>query len=340
MDCAALVAAVYDDVPAMLEAEPRVAAFPDGSVDAHVRIRDRDGELLTRGAVLNRISTGRSTTVHAERRGLEPGGQAVNAARQAHALGDDVWLDGCLDHEVLALPFETRSHGEPSRIDVHAYEDGDVTYASISDDVAGWTHESLEPVPSADAYVCGNWASVDGMTGSLAALSDRLDGDVFVFDPGDWTAAGEDPLRRCTAALSVLDDALPVYVSVNGEELGALADALDVADEPCRVRSAAGVTGVVRHETAAAAGATRDDRLEVPNLDVSDPTRRTGAGDRFDAGLAHGLAASGNLAAALALANCCASYYVATGTTGRADELADTARGRVEGVRTPEGCDR
>lgn len=335
MDCAAVADAVYDDVSSIVEAESRVAAFPDGSVDAHVRIRDPDGEWLPKAAVLEGISECRSPTVHAERRGLEPGGQAVNAARQAHALGDDVRLDGCLDHEVLALPFETRSHGEPSRIDVHAFADGDVTYASVSDDVAGWTHESLEPVPSADAYVCGNWVSVDGMTGSLAALSDRLEGDAFVFDPGDWTTAGEDALCRCTAALSELDDVLPVYVSVNGEELGAMADALDVDEEVGPVRSAAGVSGVVRHETAAAAGATRDDRLEVPNLDVSDPVRRTGAGDRFDAGLAHGLAAGGDLAPALALANCCASYYVATGTTGTADELADAARGRVEGIRDP-----
>lgn len=330
---------MYDDVPSIVEAEPRVAAFPDGSVDAHVRIHDSDGEWLPMATVIDRISEDRSTTVHAERQGLEPGGQAVNAAGQAYALGDDVRLDGCLDHEVLALPFETRSDGEPSRIDVHAFADGDVTYASVSDDVAGWTHESLEPVPSADAYVCGNWVSVDGMTESLAALSDHLDGEVFVFDPGDWTAARDDALRRCTAALSELDDALPVYVSVNGGELGALADALDVEAEPGPVRSAAGVSGVVRHETAAATGATRDERLEVPNLDVSHTRRRTGAGDRFDAGLAHGLAAGSDLGPALALANCCASYYVATGTTGTAGELANTARGRVEGIRNPEDDD-
>lgn len=328
MDRAAVTVAMYDDVPSILETRRRVAAFPDGSVDVHVRISDGDGEWLRTDAFLERVSHARSPTVHVERRGLEPGGQAVNAARQAHALGDDVRLDGCLDDPVLELPFETHSHGEPSRIDVHAFADDDVTYVTVSDDVAGWTHESFESVPSADAYVCCNWTSVDGMTGSLAALSDRLEGGVFVFDPGDWSAAGDDSLRRCTAALSALDDAVKVVVSVNGRELDALADALDVEADPGPVRSVAGVSGVVRHETGAAAGATRDGRVEVPNLDVSDPVRRTGAGDRFDAGLAHGLAAGDDLEVALALGNCCASHYVATGTTGTADDLAALVRER------------
>lgn len=265
----------------------------------------------------------------------------MNAAEQAHALGDEVRLDGCLDHEILELPFETRSHGEPSRVDVHAFADDEVEYASISDDVAGWTHEDFEPVPSADAYVCCNWASVDGMTDSLSALADRLEGrvdapGVFVFDPGDWTAAETDALRGCAVALSALDGAVDVYLSVNGRELDALADALGVEGEPEPLRAAVDVAGVVRHETEFAAGATRDGRTEVPNLDVSDPVRRTGAGDRFDAGLAHGLAAGGELGAALALGNCCASRYVATGITGTAEELADAACGDSDGIGAPD----
>lgn len=319
---------MYGDVPSLLDAGVRIAAFPDGSVDTYVRIRDDDGEPIAKDSFGERIADARSPTFDVAGRAVEPGGQAVNAARQAHALGDDVRLDGFLDHEVLEFPFETRSYGEPSVVDVHGFADDEVMYASVSDDVAGWTLEAFESVPTADAHVCGNWVSVDGMTGSLAALSDRLDGGVFVFDPGDWTAAEDDALRRCADALSDLDDAVEVYISVNGRELAALADALDVPDEPGPVRSAADVSGVVRHETGAADGATRDAELEVPNLDVSDPVRRTGAGDRFDAGLAHGLAVGADLAAALALGNCCASHYVATGTTGTADELAALAGDR------------
>jgi sugar/nucleoside kinase (ribokinase family) len=326
---------MYEAVAPLVDEHLRVAAFPDGSVDAYAPVRDGDDGRLSTSAFRERVGDARSRTFRLGGRTLEPGGQAVNAVRQAHALGDAVRLDGCLDDDRLTFAFETRSFSEPTRVDVHKFDDGDVVYAAVSDDVAGWTHEAFDGLPGADAYVCGNWASVDGITGSLHALADRLgdggeaDPDAFVFDPGDWTDAPAAALRECASALAALDGAVAVAVSVDGRELAALADALGVDDEPGAVRPETGVSAVVRHEADAAAGATRDGERSVPTPDVDDVARRTGAGDRFDAGLAHGLAAGGGLGAALALGNCCASYYVATGETSTGEQLAAFADERA-----------
>ncbi|MFQ3319155.1 MAG: sugar/nucleoside kinase (ribokinase family) [Natronomonas sp.] len=318
---------MYGAVPSLVETDVRFAAFPDGSVDTYYRITDADRRWLTKAEFRERITGARSREFRAPQRIVDTGGQAVNAAEQAHALGDSVRLDGCLDDPRLTFPFETHSFGEPTRVDIHEFEDGDLTYATISDAVANWTHEAFDTVPSAEAYFCGNWASVDGMTESLAALADRLDEGIFVVDPGDVTTAARDALRDCCAALSALDDTLPVYVSLNGRELTAVADAFGVADEPGAVRPEIGVSGVVRHEEHAATAATRDTTLAVPNIGPKDPVRQTGGGDRFSAGLAHALAAGEelDLGDALALGNCCASYYALQGETGTSEELIEFA---------------
>ncbi|MCU4741287.1 PfkB family carbohydrate kinase [Natronoglomus mannanivorans] len=56
--------------------------------------------------------------------------------------------------------------------------------------------------------------------------------------------------------------------------------------------------------------------ITVPNIEVERTRRRTGAGDRFSAGVAIARAREWNLEAALALGNLCAAYYVETAETG------------------------
>jgi len=49
-------------------------------------------------------------------------------ARQAHAIGNDVRLDGHLEDSRLEFPFETRSFGAPAAVDVHEFPTGDLLY--------------------------------------------------------------------------------------------------------------------------------------------------------------------------------------------------------------------
>jgi sugar/nucleoside kinase (ribokinase family) len=312
---------MYDAVPSLLAESPRIAAFPDGSLDVYSTVRTADGGRLSKSAFADRLTGARSRAFHLEERVVEPGGQAVNAAQQAHALVDDVRLDGCLDHHRLELPFETHSHGRPSRVHIHEFTDGDLAYASISDDVAGWTPAAFDTLPDADGYFCANWATIDGMSEALRTLAADLEGVAFVFDPGDLTTADPAALRDLAAALETVEAAIEVALSVNGRELAALADALDVEDDEAAVRAAVGVSAVVSHETEAARAASEDGTTTVPNVVIDSVSRNTGGGDRFGAGLLHGLTVGGDLEAAMALGNACASYYVETGETATADDI-------------------
>lgn len=314
---------MYDVVPSLLEQSCHIAAFPDGSLDIYSRVRAADGSHLSKSALGDRLTGARSRVFRLEERVVEPGGQAVNAARQAHALGDEVRLDGCLDHHRLDLPFEAHSHGKPSRVHIHEYTDGDLMYASVSDDVAEWTPEAFDSLPDADGYFCANWNTIDEMNEALRTLAGELDGDVFVFDPGDLTTGDPADIRDLGAALNALDDGIDTVLSVNERELAAFADALGVETEEMAVRREADISAVVRHEDEVAGAAHEGGTTAVRNLEIDHAIRNTGGGDRFGAGLLHGLLVGAEFDAALALGNACASYYVATGETGDADDLLE-----------------
>jgi hypothetical protein len=319
---------MYDAVSSLLDRTARIAAFPDGSLDIYSEVRGADGSHLSKAAFQDRLTGARSRTFHLEERVVEPGGQAVNAAQQAHALGDAVRLDGCLDHHRLDLPFESHSHGKPSRVHIHEFTDGDLLYVSESDDVAGWTADAFDTLPDADGYFGANWATIDGMTDALHTLAGDLDGEAFVFDPGDVTTAASGAVRGLADALGAVDDGIDTALSVNDRELAAFADALGVAADEVAVRREADLSSVVVHEEDAARAAHEGGTAAVRNLEIDHATRNTGGGDRFGAGFLHGLAVGGDIEAALALGNACASYYVETGRTGTADEIVEFVDGR------------
>ena len=88
-------------------------------------------------------------------------------------------------------------------------------YVEESESIADWSHEAFGTVPEADAFVCGNPASVDGMSDSLRALAGDPDG-VFVLDPGNLAGDPGSALRDCTDALGALD-ALDIPAPVRAE---------------------------------------------------------------------------------------------------------------------------
>lgn len=110
----------YADLVERLTDEPEertVTALPDGSVDVYYAVCDAEGERIEdRETLADRFTDG-EPSFPVERESTEPGGQAVNMARQANALGDRVRLYGHLDDPVFDdLGFERVSMGEPSRI--------------------------------------------------------------------------------------------------------------------------------------------------------------------------------------------------------------------------------
>ncbi|WP_436345194.1 hypothetical protein [Natronorubrum sp. FCH18a] len=331
------------------DAERCVTTLPDGSVDTYYTAFDERGDRITdRETFGNRIASAESAPVPLERDSREPGGQAVNMARQAHALGDETTLFGHLEDPVFAdLPFETVSMGEPTRIDVFPFDDDGLLFSEQSADVETWSLADLEAArPSgdphdtlaADAICCGNWASIEGLTEALSTLAaGPLAADVFVLDPGPVRTRSREAVADLLAALGRLDETVDVVYSINREELEYTAEAVDERSESsgdtvnrddndalerlATVRETAGITAAALHASDIAAVATRAGETVVENLSVDEPRRRTGAGDRFSAALGVARARDWDWRPTLALGNCCAAHYVETSETADRNEL-------------------
>ncbi|GAB3675690.1 PfkB family carbohydrate kinase [Halopiger thermotolerans] len=353
----------YDDLRPRLErlasgdaGEPRdVVALPDGSVDHWYALVGEGGERIESPDAFARQLAAGLETASLEPLEVRPGGQAVNAALQAHALGEDVTLVGHLDHPVLAdLPFETRSMGSPAHVRVLSFDGDDVLLAEPGP-AAEWGLAELrsvvdwERLVGADALCCPNWASVRG----LAAVFERLGSSPIdrrlpvVVDPGALETVEPAALDSFLGTLSSADSAdsdssagsgVEIALSVNPAEFAAAAAvALDAATESESkptlervetLRSALEVSAVVVHGPEAAVGATRSDAVRVPMLEIESPRTSTGAGDRFSGGLACALAHDWPLATALALGNACAAAFVASAETATPTTLRSFVRER------------
>lgn len=328
----------YDELSEALandDGERTVTAFPDGSVDVYYTAYDAHGERIEdRGTFAERLVED-PPAFPVTRESTEPGGQAVNMATQADALGDQVSLFGHLDHPVLdRLRFEATSMGEPSRVEVYPMDE-DVLFAERSDELADWTLADLrsavddfEDALEADAVCCGNWPSAPGLTGAFRELADSpIDGGVLAFDPGPISVRIDGEVRELFDALSALEGTYDVVLSVNGSELRTATAILGAGDDgregAVSLREATGITGVLLHTADEALAATSGGVVSVPNRSVEEPARETGAGDRFTAGLAHALARGWDWELALALANACGAHYVETARTADREALLE-----------------
>ncbi|WP_336036981.1 PfkB family carbohydrate kinase [Halobacterium yunchengense] len=330
---------------------PTVTALPDGSVDRRFGVLGADREPATRESFVEQVAGGRRSFV-TERRGVEPGGQAVNAALQAAALDAAVDLYGHLDDEVFealdASPIRAHSMGAPADVHVYEFRDAAVMLTAESRDVREWSFDGLAAAGGAaaldaDAVVWTNWESTPNGTEALrraAARADGAGGGRFVVDPGAVVARPAADRSAFLDALADLAAGSDVVVSVNDEELEGLAAVVD-ADAPgtadaertaalaAAVREHTGAAGVVMHGVEAAVAATGDGRLRVPNFETPARSRFTGGGDRFSAALAFARACEWPWRPALALGNAAASHYVETGSTGDRAALAAYAAERA-----------
>lgn len=324
---------VYADLVARLEdgLDPvRLGAFPDGSVDDYYRLHDGESTVSSRGSFAAAVTAGRDsfTLGHVV---TDAGGQAVNAARQAAALGDDTLLAGHLDHPIFDFDFATVSMGAPARVRICLFEADDVMFVEESADLTEWTFADLQDALDIDAFLerdalcCTNWASLPGLSAAFHDIAARDPaGGVFCVDPGPLSTGQAADLLD---ALEPLGDAYDVVLSVNDDEARQVADAAGRTGRPTDaavldgIRAAANAAGVVVHGANAAVASTPDGRVSVPNLDVSRALTETGAGDRFSAGLARSLAAGWDWDLAVAMGNACAAHYVAGEGTGNVADL-------------------
>lgn len=346
----------YESVAANL-ADPdpvSVCCLPDGSVDDHYELGPDGERVASRRAFARAVANGRGSLPR-RRVAREPGGQAVNAARQAAALGDEVALFGHLAHDVferLDPAIETASFGAPSAVDVLRFEESDLMLVAESNDLESWSGSALREdrplaaLRAADAVCVGNWASVPGLEAAFDALAEEVTETLVVVDPGPVSDLSDERIEGLLSALRSLSSANDVVLSLSGRELSALADHLgEEADDDTAGLAAAGRAAGLRlavlhgpSRAVAVSAGDGDDETDgesgasvtaVPNAEADRVVTTTGAGDRFSAGLGRALAAGWSTAEALALGNLCATYRVAAGGTGTAAELRAFAEAAV-----------
>lgn len=311
-----------------------VVTLPDGSRDQYYEVSEGSGRHITeRSAFVDRLAREGARSFKLRPTAVEPGGQAVNTARQVDALGLTVRLYGHLDApEFEPFPFETTSMGAPATVHVLSFAADDLMFAVESPDIADWTLETLfEALPSGpdewltdEVVVVQNWVGFPGMTDALTRLAEvDLSDATVVFDPGDVTGATASALRDLCEALRAVAGAADLVVTANDRELARFADVVGGGTDTnreVRLRESLDADAVVLHHEPRATVAA-DGTTTVENLDAPEITRRTGAGDRFDGGLAVGLAAGLPWESTLALGNACASYFVERGDTPTRQDL-------------------
>jgi sugar/nucleoside kinase (ribokinase family) len=324
----------YDRLPRHLATSdsPTVTTLPDGSIDHYCSVSGGAEALETRASFARGILGDRSSFgFHVET--TEPGGQAVNAAKQLHGLGGDVTCYGHLEGPVFEpLPFETVSMGDPSTVYVLEFADRDVMFVDDSA-LTDWTLEEIRRVGGlpdvlhSDAVCCSNWTSASGLEAAFHRLGTEEAGRVpFVFDPGDVVGNSPDRMEALHDALAALQNTFDVVYNGNREEVRATADPLGAFESDIErlaaIREATGITAAVMHARDEAAVAAGDGRTRVENYRALSPERHTGGGDRFSGALTHALACGWDWDVALACANACATYYVESGETGTAADVA------------------
>lgn len=318
-----------------------VTTLPDGSVDRYFRVQAGEEYLESREVFGERVAAG-AESFRTEHRQTRPGGQSVNMAQQATALGNETTVYGHLDHAIFGpLPAEAVSMGKPAVVSVLSFDHGDLMLSEESSDILSWGLDDLTEVADlqdvfdVDVVCWGNWVSLPGATEALDALSRRVDSPDawFVFDPGNVTNHGDAELGRLFDVLGRLDGPFDVALSADRGEIERLAAVVDTADadDPRlleAVRERAGISGVVLHEAPRAHVATRAGYRSVENFDAEHVERTAGAGDRFTAGLGHALGHGWGWQVGLELGNACASTYVETGETGSRAEILEYVRER------------
>jgi sugar/nucleoside kinase (ribokinase family) len=319
-----------------------LVALPDGSVDRYYTVTDaRRDPVDTLDAFLDLLAGGGVGSLRLVPDGVRAGGEAVNTATQIHALDQVPKLYGHLDDPELGpFSFPTVSMGSPATVHVLTFDREEIMFSVESPDIRSWTLADLVAATAVDpdewldeaVVVMQNWVGFPGMTDALRDLATLAVGEAtVVFDPGDVTSAPADAIDSLCAALATLADATTVVLTANGAEIERLVEVLGIKPDDTlpevRLRDALGIMGVVRHETARAVAATGT-ITTVENFDADRVARQTGAGDRFDGGLAVGLAADLPWDETLALGNVCATYYVQHDRTATTKALLEFLESR------------
>ncbi|MFQ3308354.1 MAG: sugar/nucleoside kinase (ribokinase family) [Candidatus Nanohaloarchaea archaeon] len=324
--------------------ELSAVGFPDGSVDNYCRFEKGKGRYMeSKDEVAERIESNDSSSFRLEREKQEPGGKSLNMSMQCNSLGLDTAHYGFLDHELLEnLDFETYSMGEPAQVTIGEFEQGSILLAHENKELVDWSLESMKQFSgdiaeliSADVVGCANWIGLRHMNEELKEIAGLdFEAEVFNFDPGNLTDVRPEIVREMFETLEKLSEDYQVLVHANTDEVETTAEIYgiegSIEEKINLIQEQTGVTAYILHNKPRAVAGTEEGRFEVENLVTEHIETRTGAGDRFDAGVASARAAGWRWEESLALGNLCAVHYVENNETATPSDLREQVEDKVK----------
>ena len=295
------------------------------------------------------------------------GGNGPIMANALASLGLDVTYVGNLgypDVHLVFRDFAAKAHvisiAEPGHTDALEFADGklmlgklqslgDVNWENLSERVG--KPELSGMMGGATLIGMLNWTMLPRMGEIWEKLLEEIlptgpspkAGRTIFIDLADPEKRTRDDLRAALATVTRFQEHADVILGLNLKEAMQVAEVLSLPDRPDReatieedaaaIRRALGLGCVVIHPRKAAAAATEFEAARFPGPFVQDPKISTGAGDHFNAGFCLGRIIGLGLEESLCAGVATSGYYVRTGKSPSASELA----GFIDELPAPEG---
>jgi sugar/nucleoside kinase (ribokinase family) len=250
--------------------------------------------------------------------------------------------------EELAKKATVHSIGEPAHTDALEFDDGKLMLGKLEPlNDANWDNligrlgkEKLTEILCGSQLIAMvNWTMLPHMTRVWAKLLDEVIPNIerhnrMLFidlaDPEKRTAAD---ILEAVKMLSRFQDQVDVILGLNLKESVEIADVLGLPgrsdpeaameENASEIRRELGLACVVIHPRRGAAAATERESATFEGPFLEKPLISTGAGDHFNAGFCIGRVLGFSLPESLCVGCATSGFYVRSGTTPSARELAD-----------------
>lgn len=180
-----------------------------------------------------------------------------------------------------------------------------------------------------------NWSEIGNSTQIWRGFIDQIfpsalkngEKPFFFTDLSDCSRKSKSEIIELVSLLGSLRKYFKVFLSLNSNEAGLLARALDIAGNEQdqefiqNLFALSNSDAIVVHRTDDAIAYDGKTYEQCETFFCSNPAILTGGGDNFNAGYCFALLSGLELPESLLLANAVAGYYVAKGTSPRKDEL-------------------
>lgn len=237
------------------------------------------------------------------------------------------------------------SIGNPGETDAFEFGDGKIMMVAMNDYITlDWKQILarvgcdflVQQLDASKVWGLGYWSAFPHMSDMFSRFQDtvfpRLSqgtaGKHLVLDLSDMRKKTRESIRELADVLPGFEQTVKTVLLLNDREMQDLGNFLGARDgdgplETTRlVRQKLNLSLVLGHAPEWATVSSPDESLLVRNAGTSAPRFTTSAGDHFTAGICHGLLAGLDADILPVLGNCASSYFVRTGASPTAQDIA------------------